>query len=91
MFKNQGNENNSTIHHQSYDRIEQPNLYLEMVYSKKIKKIVYYFSVGSSGSSLSEGWARPTQAAAAAPTTTRTPLSLLLEKVCKQLFMRFTD
>ncbi|CAB3233504.1 unnamed protein product [Arctia plantaginis] len=40
-------------------------------------------SVGSSGSSMSEGWARPTQSAPAAPTTTRTPLSLLLEKVAK--------
>ncbi|XP_075984432.1 male-specific lethal 3 isoform X2 [Anticarsia gemmatalis] len=40
-------------------------------------------SVGSSGSSMSEGWARPTQAAPAAPTTTRTPLSLLLDKVAK--------
>ncbi|KAJ8709162.1 hypothetical protein PYW07_008988 [Mythimna separata] len=39
-------------------------------------------SVGSSGSSLSECWARPTQATPA-PTTTRTPLSLLLDKVAK--------
>ncbi|XP_047986513.1 protein male-specific lethal-3 isoform X2 [Leguminivora glycinivorella] len=39
-------------------------------------------SVGSSGSSLSECWARPAQAEPAAPPT-RTPLSLLLEKVAK--------
>ncbi|PZC77407.1 hypothetical protein B5X24_HaOG203455 [Helicoverpa armigera] len=39
-------------------------------------------SVGSSGSSLSECWARPA-AAAPAPSTTRTPLSLLLDKVAK--------
>ncbi|XP_063623099.1 protein male-specific lethal-3 isoform X2 [Cydia splendana] len=38
-------------------------------------------SVGSSGSSLSECWARPAQEPAAPPT--RTPLSLLLEKVAK--------
>ncbi|XP_049886128.1 protein male-specific lethal-3 isoform X2 [Pectinophora gossypiella] len=40
-------------------------------------------SVGSSGSSLSESWSRPAQAAATAPAPTRTPLSLLLEKVAK--------
>ncbi|XP_022835207.1 protein male-specific lethal-3 [Spodoptera litura] len=39
-------------------------------------------SVGSSGSSLSECWARPTQSTPA-PTTTRTPLSLLFDKVSK--------
>nr|QGW08168.1 male-specific lethal 3-like protein [Helicoverpa armigera] len=39
-------------------------------------------SVGSSGSSLSECWARPA-AAAPAPSSTRTPLSLLLDKVAK--------
>uniref|UniRef100_A0A2H1W0F6 Protein male-specific lethal-3 n=1 Tax=Spodoptera frugiperda TaxID=7108 RepID=A0A2H1W0F6_SPOFR len=38
--------------------------------------------VGSSGSSLSECWARPTQSTPA-PTTTRTPLSLLFDKVSK--------
>ncbi|XP_063375716.1 protein male-specific lethal-3 isoform X2 [Cydia amplana] len=38
-------------------------------------------SVGSSGSSLSECWARPAQEPAAPPT--RTPLSLLLDKVAK--------
>nr|QXJ13440.1 male specific lethal 3 [Chilo suppressalis] len=43
-------------------------------------------SVGSSGSSLSEVWARPTRAPAPAPAThtpARTPLSLLLDKVAK--------
>ncbi|XP_026735974.1 protein male-specific lethal-3 [Trichoplusia ni] len=39
-------------------------------------------SVGSSGSSLSEVWARPAPGSAPAPTT-RTPLSLLLDKVAK--------
>lgn len=39
-------------------------------------------SIGSSGSSMSESWARP-QSAPTTPTTTRTPLSLLLEKVAK--------
>ncbi|XP_073959663.1 male-specific lethal 3 [Choristoneura fumiferana] len=40
-------------------------------------------SVGSSGSSLSECWARPAQAAAPAAAPTRTPLSQLLDKVAK--------
>ncbi|XP_059051729.1 protein male-specific lethal-3 isoform X2 [Achroia grisella] len=42
-------------------------------------------SVGSSGSSLSESWSRPAQATPtpATPPTTRTPLSLLLDKVAK--------
>ncbi|XP_052754093.1 protein male-specific lethal-3 [Galleria mellonella] len=40
-------------------------------------------SVGSSGSSMSESWSRPTQATPAVPPTTRTPLSLLLDKVAK--------
>ncbi|CAH2054535.1 unnamed protein product, partial [Iphiclides podalirius] len=41
------------------------------------------FSVGSSGSSMSEGWSRAAPSPAAAPPPTRTPLSLLLDKVSK--------
>ncbi|XP_028031065.1 protein male-specific lethal-3 isoform X1 [Bombyx mandarina] len=41
-----------------------------------------FFSVGSSGSSMSEGWTHPPKTAPVS-TSTRTPLSLLLEKVAK--------
>ncbi|XP_013186286.2 protein male-specific lethal-3 [Amyelois transitella] len=40
-------------------------------------------SVGSSGSSLSECWARPAHSTPATATSTRTPLSLLFDKVAK--------
>lgn len=60
-------------------------LFFKMQFWWQLFKRSVFSSVGSSGSSLSEGWSRPPQAAAAAPTaptTSRTPLSLLLEKVC---------